>query len=918
MAKTITARRHFFVFNVFQEKQEIEAATNFNVRYFLNEMLTSKYNILHLNINSLKNKLDELEQFLHGFQEQGKEIHILAVTQIEIHQEVTKYYNLPDYTSHFSTNSNGAGGVALFIHKSLVSGVVENLERDNMNCLIANIPALNINIGVLYKDPNTSIDILSEYLNSILQENQRTIFVGNMNVNLLTSNASIRRYMHIIKSHKFAILNKIERDFATFENSSINAHVLANVRKFQYSFSLCDTSISNHKITLLGFDDNKQNKVPFIAESNVTYRTVNYREFNMNFSRVNLNRINSVDYLVSQMDKCKYRSLETKTRYLPNRDKHWISAKSLRKSDRMRMRSEANARNINACKGDSRKLWDTINECLTNNTSSKHSIDAIQNRYRQIEDNKEVIADIFNSYFLNIGKILHKRIPRMDNCSIPEVDFNENFIAYISTNGQEVQNIIQMMKKANCIYDSAPSNTLKYYARRLAPLLARLFNDSFSTGEFPESLKIDRIVPVFKSKDPMLPKNYRPISVPPNLSKVMEFIITDRITHFCHHHNIIDENQFGFQKNSSAMSAVISVVDYLQVELNSHPDSIEACLFIDLKKASNTIPHDLLMTKLHRIGIRGPLYALLKSYLHHRRHVVNIDNVISKVVINRNSVSIPQGSAFGPLMFLLYINDIFKLELHGKVILYADDIAIVYVESDQDTLKRQMQNDLKLLNKWFSLNCLTMNTTKTKIMIFNAGNIDLELNLKIRNEQIEIVKTHKYLGIELQSNLKWDVHIDKIVKEIRAASSIVSKKIGNQLDHDISFGMYQKMAYNRLSSMASIYGAGASEKQLEILQAVQNMAVNSFFSGNNVNNINEIYAKYKLLNVKQIIKYDSVLLIYKLMNNCLKLNRTVSNINDKNILSVAAKHFESVHPSIRNQRELSRFKSKFKASYFNH
>lgn len=910
---------YVFICNAYQKCEE---PINYNVRHFRHHFPPSKYNILHINIDSLRNKLDDLELFLHDRLDDGIEIHILAVTQIKIFGEVIKYHNLPDYNSHFSTNPTGAGGVALFIHKSLVSGVVENLEDvdKNMNCLIANIPALNINVGVVYKDPNTATESLVNYFDKILIPNQRTIFVGNMNVNLLAPNRLTTPYTDVVRKHGFVILNKIERDFttsATTAEYSINDHVLANVKKFKYSLALCDADISDNRITFVGIDDNKPDRIPFLTEPNgITYQRINYPQFNRHFSRINLRKIYSIDSLILQLDRCKSKSLETRNLYRTGRDRSWINDRSLGKLDRLRMRSEANALAINASQSDSRRLWNTINGCLTNKPSfRKHSIDAIQNQTGQLVIDKKQIADIFNRYFLNIGLTLYNRIPHVNNCRMPEVDFNEYYIGHIQTDAQEVYELIQAMKKANCLHVNIPSDILKYHSRKLARVLARLFNRCFDTGEFPGLLKIDRVSPAFKSKDPLEPENYRPISVPPNLSKIMELIIARRIKNFCHENQILDENQFGFQKNSCAMSAVISVVDYLQCGLNERPDAIGACLFIDLKKASNTIPHHSLMEKLHRIGIRGFLHDLINDYLSERQQFVCIDNVLSDNVHNQHAFSIPQGSALGPLFFLLYINDIFKLKLHGKVILFADDTAIVYVESDPETLKRHMRSDLKLLNKWFSVNFLTMNIAKTKAMIFNAGHRKVELNLNVRDQQIEIVQTHKYLGIELQDTLKWDAQINKIIREINAVA-VAARKIGYQIDRNVSFSMYQKFVYNRLACMASVFGNEASKRQLKSLQVAQDMAIKSFYSGEYYEDISEIYAQYRLPNVKQIIEYDSVLLIYKLENNCLKLNRTVQDINGTNVLSAATRRFQSLDPWIQNQRELGQFKRKFKQSCF--
>lgn len=918
-----------YVYSVFQESEEPinYNVQHHNVQHFQHEISPSKYHILYVNINSMQSKLDDLELLLHRLNKYAVEIHIVALTNIGIIEETSKYYNLTDYNSYYSTNLNGEGGVALFIHKSLTSGVIENLENDNINCLVANIPRLNVNVGILYQDPIATTDSLVTYYKRILRVNQRTILTSNVNIDLLTSNATTKQYTDAVREQKFSILNQIDRDSATrVENRrngrateySIMDHVLSNVKQFNYSLSLCNASFSDNKILVLGFDDKKPEKIKFTAEPDLmTYKMVDFDKFNHYFSEINLHSIRSIDSLVVEMMACKRKSTVERQRRLRNKP----YAETLDKSKRFEIRSKTFANRINGFNGDPGKRWEIINEFLTNKSSGKNSVVAMYNRTKQMVVDKTEIADIYNGYVLNIGKVLHGRIPHMTNLEIPVMQQNPHYLHSISTTYREVEEKIHQMKNSNSYHDSIPANTLKRHAQKIAPILARCFNDCFRTGYYPDSLKIDRIVPAFKSLDPLQPKNYRPICIAPALSKLMESIICDRITAFCLDYEIIDKDQYGFQKNSSAISAVVAVLDYLQVGLNANPESIGAGLFIDLKKASNTIPHKFLMDKLSRIGIQGSLYNLIQSYLFERRQYVDIDGTHSRKVRNVSAYSIPQGSSLGPLFFLLYINDIFKMKLHGKIVLFADDTAIVYVESDPNLLKRYMENDLKLLNRWFTKNALTLNTEKTKAMLFNAGhinvrNLEADFNLKIRNRTIEFVAWHKYLGIHLQSNLKWDVHINKIIREISAAST-ASQKLGRQVNADVSCEIYQKLVFNKLLKMASIYGTYATKMQLKNLQAAQDMAIKKIFAHVDNYNVHEIYANYKLLKVKDIISYDLALLIYKVQNKYLKLNRRVTDINGNNILNVAWKYFLDLPLPVQMHSELIHFKRHFKRRCYN-
>lgn len=780
---------------------------------------------------------------------------------------------------------------------------------------------LNVNVGVLYQHPDVTTEKLLECYDTILKKDKRTLLICDVNIDLLESNATTKQYMDAVRGHQFSIINKIDNDCGTSgdsqQNESITDHVLFNAVVFEYSLSQCTESLFENKIIVLGFDDKKTEKIEFIVEpSEIPYKMVDFQKYHEHFSKIDVKSTQSLDILISVITECKQKSIKNGKRSTKTCDRPWISEESLNRSERFAKRYQVFAEEIKNSSKES--FWGTINQFLKNESASyKPSCVAIYKGDGEITTDKKEIADIFNVYFLNIGKVLHDLVPCTVTIGRPVVEFNGNSIQTISTNFQEVEEKIEQLKNSNSFHDIISANNLKRYSHVLAPVLARHFNECFRTGVFPDSLKIDRIVPAYKNQDPLEPANYRPISIPPTLSKLMESIICDRITEFCNQNNIISEDQYGFQKNSSAMSAIVSVLDYLQVGLDANSKAFGAGLFIDLKKVSSTIPHDLLFQKLNNMGIKGSLFNLLSSYLFKRRQFVDVDNHLSEEVVNIYSLSIPQGSPLSPLILTLYMNDIFMLKLHGKLILYADDIAVIYVETDPIALKRHMEKDLKLLIEWCNRNALTLNTDKSKAMFFknkktkiNLKKLCFKIDLKVRYRTIEFVESHKYLGLHLQSNLKWDIHINHIIREITAVSN-ASKKFCGQIYEKVSLEVYQKLVYNRLFEMASIYGT-YSIPEREYLQSAQDLAIKSIFSNIFTGNVNEIYCRHELIKVNDIIRLDLTVLFYKIKNNLIKLNQIDSDIEKHNILSVAKKCFEKLPREIQDQPDLVQFKTKFK------
>lgn len=194
----------------------------------------------------------------------------------------------------------------------------------------------------------------------------------------------------------------------------------------------------------------------------------------------------------------------------------------------------------------------------------------------------------------------------------------------------------------------------------------------------------------------------------------------DRISAFLKKNNVINKNQFGFQKNSGTLSATSTLIDLLQTKIDAKKNTMACCVFIDLKKAFDTIPHRKLLKVLNDNGLRGNVNSLIASYLHKRSQFVDINDSLSDKNINPNEFGLPQGSNLGPLLFLIYINGIFLLKLNGTLILFADDAVLIYFGDNIEIIKRRMQEDLNTIANWLLINKLTLNAEKTKYMILKS------------------------------------------------------------------------------------------------------------------------------------------------------------------------------------------------------
>lgn len=234
------------------------------------------------------------------------------------------------------------------------------------------------------------------------------------------------------------------------------------------------------------------------------------------------------------------------------------------------------------------------------------------------------------------------------------------------------------------------------------------------------------------------------------------------------------------------------------------------------------------MSKLYRYGFRGKSYELIHSYLTNRTQFVNINNVKSNILANEYGT--PQSSTLGPLLFLLYINDIFKLKLNGSIVMFADDAAINYCSKNLDDLNRMMMEDINTLNKWFESNKLTLNLKKSKCMIIHPKQKSRKysLDIKLNDVQIEQVNSFEYLGLTIQEDLHWDLQISKICTKMSRISGVMSR-LGNSVNDQFLTSIYYAHIQSHISYMSPIWGHSASEQLINTLQVTQNNAIRSIF-----------------------------------------------------------------------------------------
>ena len=774
-----------------------------------------------------------------------------------------------------------------------LSTVTENLET-----LVVSISTSScepVTVGVVYRPPSGDIDSALSELSDLLDELPKCSYlVGDFNIDLHDKTSKVVQiYEDILFSKGFfplvslathekpgckpscidnVLSNDVESIVATgtlkdlvthhsaiFQIFNRNLESSKNNQKYKQYYDYCQSNIDQFLCALVNELDN--NAIANFTEFHDIYKECIDRKCKLEVPKcskrtvqnnpwitpgliVSINHQHELynDWVKARKVKCKLGEVCQKGGSCPcpicyeKRSKYikYTDYRRILKRTRKNVKTKYYSGKFLEVKGDCKKTWELINRIRG---KRKRQIKPSFNINNEKITNRRIIANEFNKYFVSLASNLNEAYNDIGELSLNRLPSFYDYLPRSSSSSiylhdctpDEVSKIISELKNGKS--SDIPIHVVKQSSHIISPLLSVLYNECMKDGIFPDDLKIGRISPIYKKDNEELLENYRPVSTLAVFGKIFEKIIYNRLYSFFQSQNTLYENQYGFRRGHSTSHALNFSVNYVESCLKKKQHVLG--IFIDLSKAFDTVPHQELLSKLENYGIRGNANKLIASYLSNRFQYVSVLGEDSEKLPVLYGV--PQGSCLGPLLFIIYINDISRSTELGKFVLFADDTNIFVADDCKKRVYEKANRILHLVHLYMKCNLLHINIKKCCYIHFKPSRAKVEPDpsdaeesiLTLNNTVIKRVSEAKFLGVIIDEQLKWNAHVRALNSKLKCEIGKLCR-IRKIVPKDQYKELYHTLFESHLGFGISVWG-GISNNKIGPLFITQKKCIRIMF-----------------------------------------------------------------------------------------
>ena len=866
------------------------------------------FKVAHLNIRSIVKKVDQIRLCL-----QGSNIDVFSISETwlrpHLNTHLVELQGFKTYRLDRGSNSKKKRGGGLLTYVSDKHAVncesLSELDRSNVDIeaqwlLIRRPHCRNVISCNVYRPPSGSLPKAIQYLDDCLKTlslSKNNIFIlGDMNINYKNQSAPAYKKLHFFN-----------------QSNGLTQHINTTTRNTDKSKSLIDLALTNSKFisssgTLEHFMSDHQpifiiHKKGRDIRKTVQFEGRSYRTFDREAFREELGKCEWVRFyncetpdqawncilnnLTAVLDvMCPKRKFSIKN-YRPDwmtnelieqvkdrdyfyhkakvtgEEDYWNIAKYLRNVTNSRIRQakrEFVLAELKENQNDAKKFWKVIKEVVPSGRKEINGDILLKKEGSYLD--KEQVAHFINDYFVNVGNVQlperdlgAERTPLMEHDS--ELgDGRRDKFSFSNIRETEVYRIVKDINVSKSSgLDGISSFAIKEAFQFLIPEVTHLMNLSASTSTFPEAWKEALVIPIPKTGNLTQVKNYRPISLLPLPGKILEKLVHSQLSLYLEHHHLLSDNQHGFRKQHSTVHSLAQFTDFVNRKLDVGLPSLVT--YIDFRKAFDCVQHSVLLSKLEDLNLDETAVSWAKSYLDSRKQRVLANGVYSAYLPVMQGV--PQGSVLGPLFYIIYANDLPKIIRNCNVALYADDTVLYTANRDFGESVRKMQADLDILSDWCQLNGIFVNVEKTKLMTFGSPKMIKNLQpyeIVFQETPIQPVTSYKYLGMTLDNQLNYKLHVKKIISNVSSKLKQF-RRMRSFLDTRAAVLVYKSMLLPLLE-YGDIFLSATTAENRKKLQVLQNKGLRCALNKDAYVDSEELHDEAKLSKLK--IRRDQHLL----------------------------------------------------------